>query len=69
MPRQDPPHSPVAVAMKRKESSSVEGEELDAALNPARGYPRKRVAVACEVCRVRKTKVSGSYALWFGPVE
>ncbi|KAF1991777.1 hypothetical protein K402DRAFT_69464 [Aulographum hederae CBS 113979] len=30
--------------------------ELEAALNPAKNYPRKRVAVACEVCRLRKTR-------------
>lgn len=31
-------------------------ETLEAALNPSKNYPRKRVAVACEVCRLRKTK-------------
>ena len=38
---------------KRK---SFEDETLEAALNPSKNYPRKRVAVACEVCRLRKTK-------------
>ena len=38
-------------------AAAADSDELDAALNPARGYPRKRVAVACEVCRLRKTKV------------
>lgn len=38
---------------KRK---SFDDETLEAALNPSKNYPRKRVAVACEVCRLRKTK-------------
>lgn len=40
---------------KRKETEDTV-KELEAALNPAKNYPRKRVAVACEVCRLRKTR-------------
>ncbi|KIW01031.1 hypothetical protein, variant 2 [Verruconis gallopava] len=40
--------------MSLKPSNHSGTEEL--ALNPAKNYPRKRVAVACEVCRLRKTK-------------
>ncbi|KAF2493489.1 hypothetical protein BU16DRAFT_513429 [Lophium mytilinum] len=42
-------------ASKRTETEE-QVEELEDALNPIRNYPRKRVAVACEVCRVRKTR-------------
>ncbi|KAF2840252.1 hypothetical protein M501DRAFT_991269 [Patellaria atrata CBS 101060] len=41
---------------KSKRKEGEEAEELENELNPARNYPRKRVAVACEVCRLRKTK-------------
>ncbi|KAF2096620.1 hypothetical protein NA57DRAFT_58523 [Rhizodiscina lignyota] len=41
---------------EKRSNGEGEGEELELALNPARSYPRKRVAVACEVCRLRKTR-------------
>lgn len=41
---------------KRKSSDGDIADNLDAALNPAKSYPRKRIAIACDVCRLRKTR-------------